>query len=126
MNDYNFKPFQQVLVRGNDIEEWMCGIYSHYDDVLKLHCVMGAFYDDCIPYEGNKHLLGTTKEYKPKRWRAEHNCEYYYISNLGDVFAEIEHYHPTDDLYYSIGNYFQTRAEAQAMAEKFKQLLKEE
>lgn len=124
--EQKFKPFQQVLVRDEKDNEWMCDIYSQYDNETEYHSCVGGRYKYCIPYEGNENLLGTTNSSQPKRWRAEHNCEYYYISNLGDVFAEIEHYHPTDDLYYSIGNYFQTRAEAQAMAEKFKQLLKEE
>lgn len=126
MNDNNFKPFQQVLVRGNDTEEWVCGIYSHYDSVLKSHCVMGAFYNECIPYEGNEHLLGTTNEPKPKRWRAEKEEFYYFVNDALYADSEEDMYSNIDDYRYNIGNYFHSREEAEEMAEKFKEMLKGE
>lgn len=125
MNE-TFKPFQRVLIRENETEEWSCDLYSHYDSVLKLHCVMGAFCSQCIPYEGNEHLVGTTNEPKSERWRAEMNAKYYFVNGSGNVIAYLEADTVTDNMRYNIGNYFRTKEEAQVMADKFKALLKEE
>ena len=57
-----FKPFDKVLVRGNDASLWRAGFYSHELD--GKHCVCGDYYAQCIPYEGNQELVGTTD--KPK------------------------------------------------------------
>lgn len=53
-----FKPFDRVLVRENDASLWRAGFYSHELD--GNHCVCGIYYPQCIPYEGNEHLLGRT------------------------------------------------------------------
>lgn len=54
---YKFKPFDRVLVRHDD-QYWTCDIFSYYCDDLFV-CV-GSSWEQCIPYEGNEHLLGTT------------------------------------------------------------------
>lgn len=125
MNE-TFKPFEQVLVRGNDTEEWVCGVYSHYDSVLNSHCVMGVFYDECIHYEGNEHLLGTEDAPQPKRWRAEGNDFYYFAGSDGKVYSSVDRGSDDSNILYEIGNYFRTREEAEKVAEKFKALLKEQ
>ena len=60
-----FKPFDKVLmrdaVRGED--DWTLCQYSHFWEETNEHVAMGGLrYDFCIPYEGNKHLLGTTNK----------------------------------------------------------------
>ena len=61
-----FKPFDKVLVKyeNNPEEIWECDIFSCYcpeqDKDYPFHCI-GGRYDICIPYEGNEHLIGTTK-----------------------------------------------------------------
>lgn len=55
------KPFDKVLVRNNDDDEWVCDIFSHIDEQDFYYCV-GTRWEQCIPYEGNEHLLGTTKK----------------------------------------------------------------
>lgn len=59
-----FKPFDKVLVRDDDGQEWKINFFSHYDEKVcyKYRCLK-AFYKQCIPYEGNEHLLGTTDPY---------------------------------------------------------------
>ena len=59
-----FKPFDKVLVRDDDGQEWKINFFSHYDEKVcyKYRCLK-AFYKQCIPYEGNEHLLGTTEPY---------------------------------------------------------------
>lgn len=59
------KPFYKVLVRPDNRVCWECDFFSSYDstgrDFGKFHCV-GGWYKECIPYEGNEHLLGTTND----------------------------------------------------------------
>lgn len=58
-----FEPFEKVLVREETDEVWQCDFFSHHaidpEDEYLYHCVGGS-YDYCIPYKGNKRLLGTT------------------------------------------------------------------
>lgn len=64
-NEPEFKPFDKVLVRDDDSGEWCLAFYAYYVGELKLHrMVGGARWSQCIPYEGNENLLGTTD--KPK------------------------------------------------------------
>ena len=53
------KPFDKVLCRDNNDTPWKVGLFSHIDGKM-FQCV-GSIYRQCIPYEGNEHLLGTTK-----------------------------------------------------------------
>lgn len=58
------KPFEsRVLVRAAN-RKWVTAFYSHYDKDSSLHyCVVGGlWYEQCIPYEGNEHLLNTTDD----------------------------------------------------------------
>lgn len=58
---HQFKPFDKVLVRDIDENEWECSLFSHIDEEYYYVCV-GSWWMQCIPYEGNEHLLGTTKK----------------------------------------------------------------
>lgn len=61
-NITELKPFDKVLVKFGDVTCWKAEHYSHYDNVgmpYSPFCCIGAWYDRCIPYEGNEHLLGT-------------------------------------------------------------------
>ncbi|MBD5641849.1 MAG: hypothetical protein HDQ91_05475 [Desulfovibrio sp.] len=53
-----FKPFDKVLVRDKDDEIWRCNLFSHTNEGIYV-CVIHAW-EQCIPYEGNEHLVGTT------------------------------------------------------------------
>lgn len=53
-----FKPFDKVLVYVD--KHWTADIYSH--KYGKEYMCIGGLYDQCIPYEGNEHLLGTSKD----------------------------------------------------------------
>lgn len=55
------KPFDKVLVRDEDDDEWVCDIFSHIDENDYYYCV-GTRWKQCIHYEGNEHLLGTTNK----------------------------------------------------------------
>lgn len=63
------KPFDKVLVRDSDKDMWRASIFSHtWKD--KYFCV-GAWHNQCIPYEANKELLGTTNDCEDfyKTWK---------------------------------------------------------
>lgn len=58
------KPFDRVLVRDKDCENWNCGFFSHKDasSVYHYRCI-GTPYIYCIPYnEDTRHLVGTSEE----------------------------------------------------------------
>ena len=55
------KPLEsKVLMRSSNAREWVGTIYSHYNNKKFYGC--GMYCDQCIPYEGNEHLLGTTDD----------------------------------------------------------------
>jgi len=64
--DPEFKPFDRVLVRNFDYSVWIPHFYSHRDETLTyIHrTISGVGYQQCIPYEWNEHLLGTTEGVK--------------------------------------------------------------
>lgn len=66
---HEFKPFDRVLVRDDDEDTWRIGIFSHMLECNPVYpycviCTTSAPWTQCIPYEGNEHLFGTTD--KPK------------------------------------------------------------
>lgn len=55
------KPFDKVLTRANDNDAWVCNLYSHR--MKDYYVVLNAeLAKQCIPYEGNEHLLGTAND----------------------------------------------------------------
>ena len=63
------KPFDKVLVRDYNDHHWRCALYERYDntrDIMYFATIIGL-YQQCIPYKGNEHLLGTIN-----------NCDEYY------------------------------------------------
>jgi hypothetical protein len=59
--EYQFKPFEKVLVRDSIDDVWRASFFSHIkenDGRYVTTCVTWKF---CIPYIGNESLLGTTK-----------------------------------------------------------------
>ena len=56
-NGYEFKPFDKVLVRDYDSEVWSIDLFAEKERDDKYIC-MTSSWKQCIPYEGNEHLLG--------------------------------------------------------------------
>lgn len=56
-----FKPYDRVLVRDNDNQCWNPEFFAFLKlgSPLPYQC-FGSPFKQCIPYEGNEHLLGTT------------------------------------------------------------------
>lgn len=59
-------PFEsKVLCRDNNTEKWKSNFWGFYDNGHAMNYPFeccGTSYGQCIPYEGNEHLLGTTDD----------------------------------------------------------------
>ena len=56
------KPFEsKVLVRGESERPWKPAEFGFFNDGF-FYVLGGNAYKQCIPYEGNEHLLGTTDD----------------------------------------------------------------
>ena len=88
MEKHQFKPFDQVLVRDGEYDNWKTGIYSHYDEEngYPYKCA-GSQYRQCIPYnENTAHLIGTNEPYEepePTVWKVtcHKNNEVFHFTN---------------------------------------------
>ena len=54
------KPFDKVLVRDSKSDKWRANLFAYISED-GYYCCVYAFWVYCIPYAGNEHLLGTTK-----------------------------------------------------------------
>ena len=61
VNDHQFKPFDRVLVRDRNDREWGSDFFSHIAEDNRYICIY-SWWKQCIPYEGNEHLLNTTNK----------------------------------------------------------------
>ena len=61
----SLKPYDKVLVRDTKEQVWVADLFSHVVNRplggYTFACV-GHYPSQCIPYEGNEHLLGTTDD----------------------------------------------------------------
>ena len=55
------KPFDKVLIRDFESQAWQVSFFG-YKDRDSCYCCNGCSWRQCIPYEGNEHLLGTTED----------------------------------------------------------------
>ena len=58
----NFKPKQWVLTRDTSEWDWELTMFAYLNSGggSKFTCINGVTFKQCIPFEGNEHLLGTT------------------------------------------------------------------
>lgn len=57
--EYYFKPFDRVLVRDLISDAWSAALFSHKEE-NQIFTIGRISWEQCIPYEGNEHLLGTS------------------------------------------------------------------
>lgn len=55
-----FKAFDRVLVRNMEGQEWLAGLFAKLDSAGSFVDISYNEWNQCIPYEGNEHLIGTT------------------------------------------------------------------
>lgn len=58
--EYEFKPFDKVLVRDSDDKVWQIDFFAYTSISNYKYQAMTAAWKQCIPFEGNEHLLGTS------------------------------------------------------------------
>ena len=84
MKDGKFEPFEKVLMRDNDEAEWRAVFFSRYEkSSMKAHYITTGdmHYNQCVPYEGNESLVGTTDNPKePERFKFGDKVQ---VSNYG-------------------------------------------
>lgn len=58
------KPFDRVLGRNKNTEKWHIQFFEKYDKTYQhpFICMGYNKYKQCIPYEGNEHLFGSTND----------------------------------------------------------------
>lgn len=62
--EYEFKPFDKVLVRDDKEHDWNADLFSHINKLGNFVC-LGSSWVYCIPYnDQTKHLLGTTHNWE--------------------------------------------------------------
>lgn len=126
MEAKKFKAFDRVLVRDEDHERWRAAIFDQYvtTNGAYPHCVIGdGYFIQCIPYEGNEHLVGTTdRPEKPGRWKPK-NGERYYSAAWGHSVG----FTPTgiiwrgdeyDESVWKFGDCFRTEEEARRLCDR--------
>lgn len=62
--EHKFKPFDKVLVReyedaDGEPDTWVISFFMD-ESIAGYRVLNGEWFDQCIPYEGNEYLLGTT------------------------------------------------------------------
>lgn len=84
-NQFEFKPFDKVLVRDEDGNPWNANFYSHLCQGHDYpHVTINGEFKQCIPYnEETSHLLGTCEPHKRKTFsvawstlNGQHRVEY--------------------------------------------------
>lgn len=67
------KPFDKVLARDTDNSMWAATLFSHLRGMTFY--TVGGWYNQCIPFEGNEHLIGTTYDCDTfyKTWDGKRN-----------------------------------------------------
>lgn len=59
------KPFDKVLIRDYNVENWRCDFFSHIIDATFAYkyITIRSSYKYCVPYnDDTKHLVGTTED----------------------------------------------------------------
>lgn len=120
MNECNFYPYQQVLVRNTETQMWRPTFFGFMTKNGGFYCTDGITYKYCIQYAGNEELCGTVGK---KRQRAEYGKKYYCVSMLGEVTQSKEIGDSCDDSLFHAGNYFLNEEDAEKVANGFKELL---
>ena len=84
-NEIELKPFDKVLVRDKEADAWQIDIFEKYEESFsgRWYSCLVSLWQQCIPYEGNEHLLGATDE--PERYDTDKNTLFGVKLNPGYV-----------------------------------------
>lgn len=103
--------FEWLTIGGNylyDRKIFINRIYPHIPFLIRNEII--EHLEDVVNVINEKYGI-------PKRWRAEKLEEYYYIGSNGIVWSVGEEFSDEDNDHYNLGNYFQTKEEAQKVVD---------
>ena len=107
-----------------DVEKYKC---SFIESPIDLEERIIWLYDDIYLSNNNiycycEETINKIKEFVdyvneeygiPKRWRAEKEKEYFFVTGTSEITTDEEYYNEADNARYELGNYFKTKEEAQ-------------
>ena len=107
-----------------DVEKYKCSFIESPTDLEERIIWL---YDDIYLSDNNiycycEETINKIKEFVdyvneeygiPKRWRAEKEKEYFFITGTSEITTDEEYYNEADNARYELGNYFKTKEEAQ-------------
>lgn len=126
MEAKKFKTYDRVLVRDEDQERWRAAFYDQYitrNGKYPHQMIGGDSFAQCIAFDGNEHLLGTTdRPEKPGRWKPK-NGERYYSAAWGHSVGftptgMIWHGGEYDEAVWEFGDCFRTEEEARRLCDR--------
>lgn len=93
-NQFEFKLFDQVLVRDNDNDKWYPAFYRRHNerDPDFPHVCDNMKWKQCIPYnDETKHLANTSNPYESKQKEIKYEVTFGFGKNLTvESFNEME------------------------------------
>lgn len=100
----------QFLESPTDLEQRIIWIY---DDIYLSDNDINCYCEEKIK-QIKEFVDYVNEEYGiPKRWRAEKEKEYFFITGTSEITTDEEYYNEADNARYELGNYFKTKEEAQ-------------
>ena len=105
----------QFLESPTDLEQRIIWIY---DDIYLSDNDINCYCEEKIK-QIKEFVDYVNEEYGiPKRWRAEKEKEYFFITGTSEITTDEEYYNEADNARYELGNYFKTEEEAQKVKEE--------
>ena len=100
----------QFLESPTDLEQRIIWIY---DDIYLSDNDINCYCEEKIK-QIKEFVDYVNEEYGiQKRWRAEKEKEYFFVTGTSEITTDEEYYNEADNARYELGNYFKTKEEAQ-------------
>ena len=99
--------FEWINIGGNylyDGKIFINRIYPHIPFLIRNEIIEKL--EDVVNAVNQKYGI-------PKRWRAEKEKEYFFVTGTSEITTDEEYYNEADNARYELGNYFKTEEEAQ-------------
>ena len=118
--EYEFGYANSSSLKMNNIVRLEPNFYSYISDTILCSDLYLNSENDCFTIKNNLveslelFLQEFNKKYgTAKRWRAEKEKEYFFITGTSEITTDEEYYNEADNARYELGNYFKTKEEAQ-------------
>jgi hypothetical protein len=118
--EYEFGYANSSSLKMNNIVRLEPNFYSYISDAILCSDLYLNSENDCFTIKNNlvESLEIFLQEFNEKygiikRWRAEKEKEYFFVTGTSEITTDEEYYNEADDARYELGNYFKTKEEAQ-------------